>query len=104
MMEIEQESPNTTSVYLDTSKLHSLVIILRESRYNRFEFCEQVECEMVEGFEKQNAYLDVVYQKLPSVLFENELKMVRLSREAYKADELLYKCSRSKDIYPCPKW
>lgn len=52
---------------------------------------------MVEGFEKQDAYMDVVYQKLPSVLSENELKMVRLSREAYEADELLYKCSRSRD-------
>ena len=94
--EIELQSPNTSSASFDNSKFDCLVNLLRDSNYNWFEFCEQVQCEFSEENDI-NAYFDELCLKLSSVFSENEMDMVRLSQEAYKADEFLYTYSRDRD-------
>ena len=46
---------------------------------------------------KVNANLEEVYQQLTSVLSEDEVREVELSKEAFNSDQKLYSYSRSRD-------
>ena len=89
--QVEVESSCSTHASLSGDEVLSLVVVLRESK---FEFCERVG-----DSEAVNANLEEVYQQLTSVLSEDEVSELELSKEAFNADQKLYSYSRSRDSH-----
>ena len=97
--ESEGELPTSTCLELSADKLRSFAIVLKDSQFNWFEFYQRLESEDLAGNseEELSTHLEAFYQQLSSVLSESEIHEVDLSRDAFKADDMLYGYSRSRD-------